>query len=314
MENVVLPAVQIPFMFGMLDNLDCGNNNVKLSIDGSLVSVDDYFENEIPKLAEKFEKLKIYLPLSNIYLFGRDKNIDFALDYLIREVVDCSASKDYRGIKFCCKLISMCDINKKHLNNIYRYITNIGASLEPNSTEMKNFSRNIGEIRNILFTKKRIASLFLKFKTNIGIEKSERFADLINRFQNIAKPNRSLKVKFSLEYNSPLFIAVEVEGDESWFSTILRSFLIVSNISQSDIQHFPIINSLRLPTEPNAYNLAMQYADESLNSLTNNKVEVVLLEYYVEGCDTLLKQGEKNFYMHQSMYEIASRSLNNAFT
>lgn len=316
MNNVILPSIQIPFMFGIINYLSETEEDVKISANGTLVSIDKFFDIEIPKLLEAFEKRKIYLPISNICLFGKNKDINKGLDYLAREVTDCSFNRDYRGIKFCCKLISMCEIDKRYLNTIYENIANIGATLEPQSTEMKNFSRNIGEIRNILFTKKHSKVLFIRFKTNIGIEGSERFANLISRFQNIAKPFRSemLNVRFSLEYNSPLYIELKIEGDASWFSAILRSFMIVADIPSNDIQNYPAINAISIQHDAPLYEDVLKYAAESYAALKTDGITVVLLEYRLEGCDDLLKCGEKNFYMNPSIYQVLPRSLENAST
>ena len=315
MSNVILPSAQIPFMFGMLNYLNETRDDIKISANGTLVSVNQFFDNEIPKLIENFEKRTIYLPISNICFFGRNKNYDKALEFLTLEVTDCSTNRDYRGIKFCCKLISMCEIDKRYLNKIYNRMTNIGASLAPQSIEMKNFSRNIGEIRNILFSKKKSKYLLIRLRANIGIEGSERFAELINRFQNLAKPSHSkmLNVRFSLEYNSPLYIELKIEGDTSWFSVVLRSFMIVADIPLCDCMNYPAVRALALQSDA-IYEETLRYAEESLNFLRNNGIKVILLEYRVEGCDDALQNGERNFYMHPSLYSISSRSLENAST
>lgn len=318
MNDVVLPSIQIPFTFGLLNYLSETNDNVKISANGKLITINDFFDIEIPKLTKKLENRKIYLPISNICLLGRnkDKDKDKGLDYLAREVTDCSFNRDYRGIKFCCKLISMCEIDRRYLNTIYKNIANIGASLEPQSTEMKNFSRNIGEIRSILFSKKESKSLFIRFKSNIGIEGSERFANLISRFQNIAKPfrNEMLNVKFSLEYNSPLYIEVEIEGDSSWFSVILGSFMIVADIPQRDFQNYPATSNLLTQYDVPLYEEALKYATETYSSLKSDGITVMLLEYRLEGCNDQLKSGGKNFYMDPSVYRVLPGSLENAST
>lgn len=316
MNNVVLPSVQIPFMFGMLNYLSETKDEVKVSTNGMHFSINEFFNNEIPKLIEDFEKRDIYLPISNICFFGRNKDYDKGLDFLMREVTECSFNRDYRGIKFCCKLIAMCEIDKRYLNKIYNSIANIGASLSPQSIEMKNFSRNIGEIRNILFSKKKSKYLFIRLRANIGIEGSERFAELINRFQHLAKPFHSemLNLRLSLEYNSPLYIELKIEGDASWFSVILRSFMIVANIPLCDCMNYPAVSAIALQSDVPVYEEALQYAEESLNALRNKGIEVILLEYHVEGCDAALKCGERNSYMHPSMYNISPRSFENAST
>lgn len=317
MTNAVLPSNQIPFMFGMLNYLNETNDKVKISVNGTLISIDDFFDKEIPKLIKNFEKRNIYLPISNICLFGKNKDYGKALDYLMREISDCSVNRDYRGIKFCCKLISMCEFDKRTLNQIYNTITKIGASLTPQSTEMKNFSRNIGEIRNMLFSNKHSKYLSIRLRANIGIESSERFAELIDRFQKMAKPfyNEMLNVKISLEYNSPLYIELKIEGNTSCFFVILRSFMIVAGIPLCECMDYPAVSAAASVSNASLYDKkALQYAEESFTALKDKGIEVSLLEYNFEGCDIALKSGERNFYMHPSMYNVLSRSLENVPT
>lgn len=316
MTNVVLPSEQIPFMFGMLNYLDNTNDDVKISANNSIVSVNDYFKNEIPKLVNDFEKRGINLPISNICFFGRDKDYDKGLDFLIHEVNECAFCKDYRGIKFCCKLLSMGEIDERYLNKIYKYITSMGDSLEPQSTEMKNFSRNIGEIRNMLYSKRKLKFLLIRLKSNIGIESSERFANLINIFQNLAKPSHTemLNVRFSLEYNSPLLIELKIEGDASLFSLVLRSFMIIADIPIHDCQNYPAVSALASQSGIHAHEDALRYAEKSLSELKKDGIKIALLEYRVEGCEAELKDGGKNFYMDSSLYDVTPRGLINVST
>lgn len=195
MDNVVLPFSQIPYMFGVLQYLVQTTETVTISNDTSTISVDEYFNYGIPFLLKRYEEDRICFPMSNIYLFGRDTDYNRAFEYLSEEVSTLSMRRDFRGIKFCCKLISMSQrFSKRHLNQIYKNITNVDISIDPNSAEMKSFTRNIGEIRSILYRREKTPSLLIRIQTNIEIEYSMRFANLMKQFQNIAKPNHTDKL------------------------------------------------------------------------------------------------------------------------
>ena len=291
MSNVVLPFHQIPFMFGILQYIVTTNDSIKVSNggdDNGTIDKNTYLTDGIEYLINEYKKQNNLFPLSNIYLFGPNTDYNQAFDYLAKEISSLASVRDFRGIKFCCKLISDSEIFERNkLNKLYKIITGIDQSLDENSPEMKSFTRNIGDIRRILYRKKKVPHMSIKLKTNIGIEYSMRFANLIHQFQQIAKPNHSDRVFTSIQLsnNSPLIIDVSVEGDKTYFVPILYNFFILSgkydtkalslildrknNLSTSiDIQHQPsIIESIKQTTQ----------------ALKLNDIDIEILEYNIEG-------------------------------
>ena len=302
MKNVVLPFFQIPYIFGILDYIANTADEVYISHGSDNMSVDDYFSYGIPFLIKEYQDKELYFPLSNIYLNGRSRDCDKALECLSNEIYMLSMVRDFRNIKFCCKLISQCPtIDKRQLNKIYKIIVDTDMSFNQNSAEMKSFTRNIGEIRNILFSRKKDPCLTINILTNIGIENSFRFANLLNQFQKLAKPNHTGKIlaSFTLSYNSPLQIEVNIQGDITLFSDILNSFLILTGIPLDECYLYPLVKSLKASrTEnPSELNDILTLACEYRNSLLEAGINLIITEYYVKDCDEIFALGESKYFI-----------------
>ena len=306
MDNVVLPFFQIPYIFGILAYISNTRDNVRISNDRTDISLDEYFSQGIPFLIKDYRASKQFFPLSNICLYGRTVDYNKAFEYLAMHVSELSMIRDFRGIKFCCKLISMCPmVEEKHLNKLYKIITNADVSINPNSAEMKSFARNIGEIRSMLFSRKKEPGLNIKLGTNIGIEYSLRFSNLINQFQSIAKPNHTDRIQTSitLSYNSPLIIEINITGDVTLFATILYSFLILTGVPLKKCHQYPLIKSLKHQCDNicfDASNILISLA-ECKEKLEYDGIQLKVLEYYTRDCDEFLFLDDKWYYCENKM-------------
>lgn len=316
MDNVVLPFFQIPYMFGILKYLANTKDEVRISNDTSDISLDTYFEQGIPFLLNEYEERELYFPISNIYMFGRNTDYNKAFEYLAKEVSNLSSVRDFRGIKFCCKLMATSHLFKrKHLNKIYKNIIDKDISIDSNSAEMKSFARNIGEIRSILFKEEKESSLTIQIKANIGIEYSLRFANLMHQFQKLAKPNHTDKIhaSFVLAQNSPLLIDIKIHGDISFFSSILRSFLILSGVSAENCLVYPLVKSLMPKCQADASDMPnpkdILSTEQYYEQLKHDGIELTLLQYYVKNCDQFLDPCEKNYYMDNCLLAITTGDI-----
>lgn len=284
MENVVLPYAQIPYTFGLLDYL-ANNRSINVYLYKTRkISIDDYFNNEIPLLLKEYLLNKLFFPISNIYLFGDPIDYNSAFEYLERELQSLAMNRDYRGIKFCCKLIALSNkFRSQQLNKFYKAIIDSNKSLKRNSAEMKSFTRHIGEIRELLFGHKN--NLSITVKANINIEPSTRFARLINTLQNIAKssykPQRPY-VTLTLSNNSPLYITISIDGEQIALLSILRLFLQLTN---RDTELLMIENEQNVNPD-----VLKQFAsiESYKNSLLKNQIQLELLEYMYSDEDTVL--------------------------
>lgn len=311
MNDAVLPFYQIPYMFGILEYLTTTTDNVRIAKGKKIFSVQEYLEDGLSSLLNEYEKKQLYLPMSNIYIFGINTDYNKAFELLSKEVAGLAAVRDFRGIKFCCKLISNSNMfGRNHLNKIYKHITDADISIEPNSAEMKSFTRNIGEIRSILFKRHSLPTITMRFKTNIGIEYSLRFSNLINQFQKISKPDHTNRVNstIKLAFNSPLLIDVRIEGDIKLFSSILVSFLLLSGVSPDEYTTYPMVSSLlSYRDEDFNENNLISFAKECKKNLMSEGIEVALIEYYSNDLYEYIESNDKCFYADKTLLQMATR-------
>ncbi len=284
MENVVLPYEQIPYTFGLLDYL-ANNRSINVHLYKSKkICIDTYFKKEIPLLLKKFLHQDLFFPISNIYLFGDPIDYNSAFAYLERELQSLAMVRDYRGIKFCCKLIVMSNkFSHNQLNRFYNAIINSNKILRRNSAEIKSFTRHIGEIRELLFGHKNGLSITLK--ANINIENSKRFSNLINTLQCIAKPTHEPQIPYVtllLSNNSPLYIVVNIDGEQAMLLSILKTFLHLTNKEE---------DCLMLDNEFNERGMIKQILpiERYKKSFDKDQIQLELLEYIYNDDDMVLQ-------------------------
>lgn len=300
-ENSIFPFHQIPFMFGMLHYLVTTNDSVKMAVgskDNDLIDKNTYLNDGIEFLIKEYEQQQNYFPLCSIYLFGPNTDYNKAFKYLAQEITALAALRDFRRIKFCCKLISDSQIFNRHkLNKLYEIITGIDQSLDEDSPEMKSFTRNIGEIRAILYRKKNTSHMSVRLRANIGIEYSMRFANLVHQLQCIAKPNHSEKVytTIQLSNNSPLIVDVLVEGDDCLFVPILYNLFLLSGLSSMEtLALIPNAND-RFNLLADIYNQhsLSESVKQASHALKLDGVKLIVMEYNI---DNLFWTAKQNHY------------------
>lgn len=301
MNNVILPFFQIPYIFGAIDYLSNTTDNVKVSYKNSSIDKDIYLSDGLDYLLKEYTEQNNLFPMIHIYLFGQREDLGKASQYLLTELNNLKAARDFRGIKFCCKLIALCKrFNNKQLTAFYEEITRLDVSLNPQSAEMRSFARNFGEIRSILFSRKNTKFLRFKFRTNIGIEKDVRFAKLTNYLYNFSKPGHTDKIysKMSLECNSPLIITIEIEGEVSYFGQILQSFLLLSDKPKRELVSYPLVRSFNnlCIDEKSQTVKKIEEAITCYEELRNDGVELDLINYSAENCDEILLQDDYAHY------------------
>lgn len=301
MNNATLPFHQIPYTFGLLQYLVNTSDLIKITDGYNTLDIDSFFQEGIPFLINEYTAHKLYFPLSNIYLFGESSNYNKAFDYLSKEVANLSTARDYRRIKFCCKLLSDSHIfTQNQLNKVYKIITETDISIKPNSAEMKSYSRNIGEIRSILFERKRTPKLEILLKANITIENSMRFSNLINQLQKIAKPGHTdaLLTTITLSQNSPLLINIVVEGDERFFPIIISSFFTLTGNSIQKSNYLSLLDTVY--KEFSSEICETNKRNETIyEQFKNDGIVLTMTEYHLSDCIAVLNTECKSSYINK---------------
>lgn len=291
MNNVILPFSQIPYMLGCLEYLKNTKDIVFISSNESTINNFEYINQAIPKLIDYWkEKSKhnseFYFPLSNVYIFNKD--FQKANESITKGLKACVNNQDYRMIKYYCKLISQSDLFKESTLEEFYAIINHQVSKKANSSEARNFMRNIGEIRDSLFSLKNNTLLYLKILTNMHFHNYSDVGNVLNKIFSIAKMKESpLKnnLVFELSENSPFTIAITIKGNEDNLINILISFLEICNID------FDLLcsNSSDVKSLIPQNHLLSEKVNDLYHYLQKNRIEFKLQEYQIDNsrkCET----------------------------
>lgn len=309
MENVVLPLSQIPYMFGCLQYIFSTSDDVRIGSQNSAkISVLDYKNNIIPLLIQFWENNKVedpeyYFPLANVYIANGDYNN--AVINLRNGLKDAVVKHDFRIIKFYCKLISRSGLfDSSALYKFYNIIKRFGTSNRSgNLPDMRSFIRNIGEIEAALFASHKEGKIFLRFKTNLSTEDTDKVGIILGKIFSLSKmkharyPNR---VEVSLMENSPLMISLQISGVPENIVALVNSFLLIAQLPASKIVSLKI-RSLCAPEDQSYLITLTEKTSEILTICSQYNIEMLLMEYYLENCAELLPQDARTFYYFNDM-------------
>lgn len=309
MENVLLSLSQIPYMFGCLQYIFSTNDNVRIgSQNGPNISISEYKDNVMPLLIEfwennKSEDAEYYFPLANVYITSGDYNN--AVTNLRNGLKNAVVQHDFRIIKFYCKLISRSGLfNSSALYNFYNIIKRFGTSNGNGSLpDTRSFIRNIGEIEAALFSSHKEGKAFLRFRTNLSTEDTDRVGIILGKIFSLSKMKRSFhsnRVEMSLTENSPLMISLQINGDAENIVILVNSFLLIARLPESQAISLSI-RSLCAPTDQSALMALKGEASEILTLCSQYDIKLFLVEYYMENCAEILPKDAKTYYYFNDM-------------
>lgn len=309
MENVILSFSQIPYMFGCLQYIFSTNDDLRIgSQDGAKVSVSDYKNNIIPLLIQfwennKFEDPEYYFPLANVYI--ANGNYNNAVINLRNGLKNAVIQHDFRIIKFYCKLISRSGLfDSSALYKFYSIIKRFGTSNgSRNLPEMKSFIRNIGEIEAALFAAHKEGKIFLRFKTNLSTEDTDKVGIILGKIFSLSKMKHTLypnRVEMSLTENSPLMISLQINGVPENIVALVNSFLLIAQLPANKIDSLNI-RSLYVTEDQLSLVTLTEKTSEILTICSKYNIELFLMEYYLENCAELLPKDARTFCYFNDM-------------
>lgn len=303
MEDVILPLEQIPHTIGLLKYCIHTTDKIRLGSDTlNNLSIDDYVKKVIPLLKQEYEYTKEYFPLANIYLAQED--YQNAFDILHQGLGDAVSKRDFRTLKFYCKLIVRSQrYSSKDLHGFYNFICRLSPYIDANSSLMRSYVRNIGEIKNILFSSTKKAALHMTFFADYPRGHISRIGEFflrlldITRMEHLEFPNIS---SVKIERNSPLLITADVSGEAENIACLLPQLLSLSHME---------CDSPLLKTNHDTCNYPSKQM-EPLSVLTNqclaffneSGINLTVVEYYLENCAEILYDGECLYYYNNNLY------------
>ncbi len=310
MENVVLPLEQITHSIGLLSYCKTTSDNISIGSDSpEVLSKEEYWENVIPLLEEEYNVTKEFFPLANIFFVRQEYRK--ANEAIYKGLTQAVADRDFRTIKFYCKLIKSYKHAEPHeLHTFYHTICRLSPNpnIQKESSLLRGYIRNIGEIKNILFDSTKNPTLHMTFLTNILSEENNRIGGIISSLFGIAKmknfktPNT---VKCRITPNSPLLIDIIIEGEEA---NIICLFPILISITNMNVD-LPILNTKKLEINSQKYSQLEQQAQLCQNFCAKLGIVINLVEYYFENCTQIIPSSQ-NIYFYNSNLRQYNRYIN----
>jgi len=306
MSNVILPFSQIPYIFGCAEYIAKTKDSIKVSSSkGKELSAQEYIETVIPMLiqywnlrSDKFSEF--FFPLANIHLVLGD--FSNASKSLKMGLMSAASSRDFRMIKFYCKLISNCNLfNPNALQKFYNLISRFGSNTDLSSAEIRCYMRNIGEIKGILFSSNKKTILNMVFGTNINTNDSESVGKIIGKLFTITKmkddtiPNC---VEVTLSENSPLMISLQISGNENNILKLLPFLFAIAKMDINNIKRFiPDYENVDIESHEdfNNQNMIVQAKNIS-NDCDFLGIHLNLFEYQIINCPCANSRGITTYY------------------
>lgn len=244
MRNAILPMAQIPYMFGCLQYLiDTDDIVTIVGTNSKPLTKQKYLSEVLPFLIEYFTEKKEYFPVANIYI--AQGNGPQAFQFLMDGMAKSIAQRDFRMIKFYCKLISNNEVfPKKTLHDFYHKLCRL---LPVNNMEAMSYIKNMGEIKYLLFDRNRKTTLHFTFFTNFYSKEIDKVVCVIGRLFKLAKMSSSMypnDVEIKLKENSPLLIEMDISGNIDNLETLLSKMIILTGITEEQLSMYPPFDSL----------------------------------------------------------------------
>lgn len=309
MDQVILPMEQIPNSIGFLDYCQNTADNITIGSDSDVIlTKEEYWNQVIPLLEEEYTYTNNCFPLANIYI--AKKEYEKAIKVLHKGLEDAVVNRDFRMLKFYCKLIKSSQCFDSHeLHSFYHSICRLSPhpGNDENTSLLRGYIRNIGEIKNILFDSTKESALHMTFLSNLSFRDKKHIGKLIAWIFNICKmgdfkmPNTaSLKITD----NSPLMINADVFGEEENLACLFHTLLLLSD-TQCEI---PLISMDCLKIESDKYTQLEEQAWRCHSSCAGMGVTLTIVEYYFENCMTILPP-DKNVYYYNSNLKQYSKHI-----
>lgn len=300
MKDAVLPLDQIPFMFGALQYLKTTTDYVSVSMgDHDKMTPNHFFERVVPLLCTHFSKTKQFFPLSNIYFAIGD--IQSGQKAVKDGLVASMAIRDFRMLKHFCKLIAYSGVYRQSTLH-YLYNTYICRLYPQNSAnlDIPNYARHILEIKSLLFSSARRASIRVAMKTDVLLSDNHKLGKLFECIFSLGKLRgvfQNNDIKTVLRQNSPLVITVQINGDEAQLYALLQAYLFLGGICPEDQIQLPVISQCQqlLPTQTDYVHELLALAQTHRQDLSDSRIHITVLEYYAENF-CMFDMGGKSYY------------------
>ena len=250
-QDSIFPQAQILNTFGLLQymmstkkTLELGDHNGNKTMDS-----DVYINEELPRLLNKLiesDNMNMYgkkFAIINVLLaYGKKQE---ALHYLKKAFQEAALIDDLRMIRYYCKLISFSELfTMGERRKLYNDINSFFHMEVMSPWKLKNYSRQMGEIRYTLLKENTLPTLIFYAATNLINESIGKVGILMEHIFAISKKYRKTPlrdIKIEITQNSPIHLTIyfteTIENIVALFKDLknLSSTLLPESCSQNEL-------------------------------------------------------------------------------
>lgn len=285
-----IPMEQIIYTFGLLQYLMETDDSVVILGKNKIITKKDYLEKKLPKILQSFlnadieKETSILFPLINILLALRET--EQAANYLHKALNLSASIQDFRMIKHYCKLMNLDNnYSRKQKRKLYYEICN---KFQPNLMtpwQLKNHSRNMGDIKYILLIENNLPTLVFHFMTNIfnkGIKKTGIIIQDIFQISKKYQTSPDHDIRIELSRNSPIMVSIEFTEAIQNIVAFLQQLLMLtcSNATAEKLY----LKELATDSLNQCLNVKKtpKITKKCLTKYVENDIELSLVEFHIE--------------------------------
>lgn len=217
-QDCIFPQAQILRTFGLLQYMMTTKKTIDLGdcVGKKTMNSDTYINKELPNLLKKFvesdkiNKDKNFFPIINILLAYKEKNE--ALLYLKKAFNEAALIDDLRMVRYYCKLISFCELySLGERRKLYRDICSFFHMEIMSPWKLKNYSRQMGEIRYTLLMENSLPTLIFYAATNLVNECISKVGTLMEHIFTISEKHKTSPlhdIRVEITRNSPIHLTI----------------------------------------------------------------------------------------------------------
>lgn len=225
-NNVVFQISQISYIFGALQYILKTKDNIWIYSKKSKnekLTVNE-FRNLIPDLINYYYSLDEFFPVANLYIAVGE--YDKALEAIYLGIDKSAIEKDFRMLKFYCKLIVLNGwSSKKDRYNMYKYISMLDQKIEMTDSETHNYYLHFGDFRRILlFNDYSMPSLYYTINSNIDETDFRKLSSAMKYIDSI--------ISNCEDDNSTHCIEIRHESPFSLLIIVVATAIVIKNICQ----------------------------------------------------------------------------------
>lgn len=171
LEDVIMPFQQLPYIYGVYNHV--ANGNIRAQAQNDCLTTEKYMDLQ-DALITYYISVNEYFPLTNLYLAR--KNLDAAYQCITLGLQSAIVSKNFRMLKFYCKLAVQGSIfSRQKLRELYSMINICAKNQELNVYEQRDFVYNSAEIRALLLDNiYDFPTVQIDLQTNIDASESDK--------------------------------------------------------------------------------------------------------------------------------------------